>query len=120
MTTIQLLYDRESLCFISVLRYAALSIITYEKQVDYSRQIRGALAEVMLGVREPSPDRTRVTRILVKYAGEERMGKVNSRAINQPGTQGGQVGLHDSIREWCCSLSLGMRPWERRERVREC
>lgn len=66
--------------------------------------------------------RTHVTGTLVKYAGEERMGKVNSRAINQPGTRGGQVGLPDSIRERCCSLSLGIRPWEnRRKRERtEC
>lgn len=78
----------------------------------------GALAGVMPGVREPSLDRTRVTGTLVKYAGEERMGKVNSRAINQPETQGGQVRLPDYIREWCCSLSLGMRPWERTENER--
>lgn len=68
------------------------------------------LAGVTPGVREPSVGMTQVTRFLVEYAGEERMGKVNSRAINQPGTWGGQVGLPDSIREWCCSLSLGMRP----------
>jgi len=68
------------------------------------------LTRVKPGVREPSLGRTHVTGTLVKYAGEERMGKVNSRAINQPGTRGGQVGLPDSIRERGCSLSLGIRP----------